>query len=90
MIEPTFVTDGAGRIRALRTLKKSVQGGQNPGHTLGSRDPTMVNANANGGQAKPLGGDAASRAGCASVRDKAIGQIGRIPKVIEIGLLDVI
>ncbi len=50
----------------------------------------MVNTNTDRGQPKPHRCDAAGRAGRAPVRDEAIGRIRRIPKVIEIGLLDVI
>src|SRR5262249_28648882 len=90
MVEPALVSYNAGDIGPLRSLEKGVQGGQDPGGALRAGDPAVVNANANRRQSETDGRDAAGRTVGAAIGDQAVIGIRRVPKVIEIGPLDVI
>ena len=83
MVKPTVTSDGAGHVRSLRLLRKHFQGSEYASATLFARDPSVINADADGCQSESDGGGAAIGIGSGTVADQSVRWIGFKPEIIE-------
>lgn len=88
VVEPAVVSHDVSLARTLWAVEEGVERGEDTRGALVAGDPAVIDGDADGGQTKSNGGDAARRGGFAAVSDEAVGGIGPIPEIVEVELLD--